>query len=499
MGEKLKKGVCNFFVFIFVSSWAMGVFAFDPQKVETLKQAVVTIETNVSRAAYEKLGVRKSAGFICDKTRGWLVTTHDTVGYGGIIATYEITFSGGQKLDARLVYADPSKNFAILAFDPKELLVPVEEIADFGQAIALGEEVLLVGKEGEQDIIQPGLVSAKYESVLTFPQEALRISLNAAGACIGAPILNNAHQVVGLVLQRDKTFVSALWGLFIRDALAELKTGKTPQRCALAGVAFSYSLADAVRYLNFPEGKLKEFMKKYPQALAKGLVFLTVVGEGSPLKPGDVLWTIEGQEVGPSLYMFETILNKTASKTVRLGVFRRGQLIDLTVPVETLDPFPVRQMVVWGGGIFYQADRWMERLYNIPRGRVMISHTLPGSPFSDIFFALHPGDTRFLNVIDTIDGQPIHSLEDLIKQISVLGTRKYFSIQYRDFGFYVVSGGYLSISRNSKIAGVNFSASTTIPEVLNFVEKQIMWTPVPIAIPGQTCAPATLSDEANAS
>jgi S1-C subfamily serine protease len=479
--------VRKFLVILLMMIFSVKSFAITPEKIEALKKTVVTIKVTFSRASYERLEPLEGGGFICDKAKGWIVTTHDLVGHGGVVATYELTFAGGQKLQARLVYADPSKDFAILEFNPKELLVDVDELKEFASTVALGEEILMVGKEGEQDIFQLGHISGRYENVSAFPQEALRISLNAAGSCIGAPILNKDNKIMGLVIQRDKTFVSALWGLFIRDALVDLKAGKIPVRRAIPAVAFSYSLADAVRYLKFPESQLTEFMKKYPDALAKGLVFLTVIGKESLLQPGDILWTVEGQEVGASLYKFESVLNRSQGKTVTLGVFREGKQIEVPVPLETLQAFSIREMVVWGGGIFYESDRWMERLYNIPPGSVTVSHALPGSPFSTVFSPPYPGENRFLNVINKIDGRPIQCLKDLIQQISRLNDKKYISIQYQDYSFYFVSGGYLSTSRNPKITGVNFLASTSIPEVLSFMEDKGTWVSKPIPLVAQAC------------
>jgi hypothetical protein len=140
-------------------------------------------------------------------------------------------------------------------------------------------------------------------------------------------------------------------------------------------------------------------------------------------------------------------------------------------------------MVVWGGGFFYLSDRTMERLYDIPKGRVMISHALPGSPFSGVFYPMHPEDSRFLNVIESIEGHPIRSLQDLRDLIPPLSSHKYIELQYRNYGFYVVSGEYLSISRHPKTAGVNFLASTTIPEVLQL--KGTEWVSQPIDVTSQ--------------
>jgi hypothetical protein len=75
----------------------------------------------------------------------------------------------------------------------------------------------------------------------------------------------------------------------------------------------------------------------------------------------------------------------------------------------------------------------------------------------------------------------------LIQQISRLNDKKYISIQYQDYSFYFVSGGYLSTSRNPKITGVNFLASTSIPEVLSFMEDKGTWVSKPIPLVAQAC------------
>jgi S1-C subfamily serine protease len=486
----------------FLKFWAFGVkslavlavivstmpcVAFNLTKATPWKKAVVTVYATVSRAAYEPLGRHCSGGFICDLKRGWIVTTHDVVGYGGVVATYEVTFSGGQKLEAQLVYADPSKNFAILKFDPKKLIVEVSEMVQFAESSSLSAEVLLLAKAGEQDIVQQGLVSALYESVSGTPQEAIRISLNASGGrALGGFVVNEKGQVLGLVISQDQTFVSVLRGSFIQDALADLKAEKKPvRRRIVGGLFYSEPLADAVRYSKFPKEELKAFMAKYPEALLQGLVCRLKTTEDSPFMPGDVLVSVDGKDVGPSLYTLESHLNKVSGRTVKVGLFRRGKKIEVEAPLEDLDPFPIRQMVLFGGATFYQADKQLALQFNVPEGAVVVSYALPGSPFANIFPGMWWGsEARSVAVIESIQGYPVASLTDLMGLIPTLLKDEYCELTYRNYAFGVVFGNLIT-NRGAQLGSVDLSGLNMLPENLSFSDKTMSWTSKPVGVGSQ--------------
>jgi len=285
-----------------------------------------------------------------------------------------------------------------------------------------------------------------------------------------------------LVIEKESTFVSALWGHFIRDALDELRAGKSPVRRTVNALIYARSLVDSMRYHGFPKEQLQAYMEKYPAALGKGLVVASVLDEKtSTLRPGDVVWSIEGQEIGPERYRMEKIFNATAAEKVTLGVFRRGKLIQVQAALETMDLFPIREMIFWGGAMFYEADRRVQQLFNIPRGRVVVSHVLPGSPFSNVFGSLMPEGGGLIIVIEKIHGQSVKTLADLKNLIPQVEEKKYLSLVYRDFGIFTEKeGGPFSINRRPKITGVDFLVKQSPPERLVFDGEQLTWTSLPL-------------------
>ncbi len=457
--------------------------------VERYKKALVSVKKSISLAAYRHPDVVYRSGFVCDKKRGWIVTVIGGQDAGPTVATYEITLPGGQKVEAKSLYRDPLLPIEILVFDPQKVFEPLEEISDFADQMSLSEEVTLLSKHGEKEVVQGGSIASLYETggILTF--QAFRVSLSTPGGADGGAVISANGKCVGLVCDSGQTFSRVLHVDYLKDVYTALKAGKKPARVFIKGVdIISSSLADTVRYIHFPEKELQTFLTHYPQALAQGLIVHRAMPE-SPLKAGDVIWAVKGALVGPSLATCQRMMAEhNVKKPLSLTVFRSGKKINVEVMLDDAWSYVVKKMVLFGGAVFYETDVLCYAVYNIPFQSLMVSKVTPGSVFDGVFPAFPvSGPTVSFARIHAVDYQMVRCLDDLIRAIPSVAVKPYFAVSYQDYGCGVTPGGLLTVDRLLRIAYIDFLASTSIPEVLSWSEKTLSWQTEPIALPDQKC------------
>jgi hypothetical protein len=453
------------------------------------KKALVGIKKSISLAAYRNPDTIYKSGFICDKKKGLVVSVLSVAEACATVATYELTFSGGQKVEAKCLYKDPLIDIEILSFDPEKVLGSIGEISVMSTRVNLDAEVLIFSKNGEQEVVQKATVSSLYETVRPLTQQVFRVSLNTPGTSLGGVGVLKDGTCAGIVLEYSQTFARLLCVDYLSDILEALKMSQKPKRMFLkdAYVA-SASLADAARYSAFPEAVLSDFLKRYPDALAQGLM-VTDVTSGSVFEPGDVLWALEGEQIGPSLCRLQGLLNKKSDKKkVAIKVYRQGTEKTLMAPLEDAWHYVIDKMVLFGGALFYESDLQEYRVYNIPLKSLMVSKVLPGSVFDSVFpaFPINGPPISYAQ-IRGMAGLPLISLSDLLSKMPQIAVNSHFSVLFKDFGCGVRGDNMLTTNRGLQENYVDFLASTSIPELLTWSDVKHSWDRSPIALPEQKC------------
>ncbi|MGB0918941.1 MAG: trypsin-like peptidase domain-containing protein [Holosporaceae bacterium] len=457
------------------------------QMLAKAKKALVSVKQTVSKSAYEETIAISKSGFICDQKRGWVITTLGPVGYGASMSSYELTFSGGQKLEAKSLYRDPLYDIEVLVFEPSKLLSPISQLTVFAPKEQLDEDVLLLTKNNEQEIVQQGTISHLYETTGVLPKHVLRVSLNTPGSSVGGVALNATGELLGLILSADQTFAQILCKGYLKEILGCLRKGQKPLRFLLKDAMLSsMSLPDAVKYLDFPKERLEAFLNRYPDALAFGLVIVRAQDQ-SPLRVGDVVVALNGKPCGPSLFAFQKKLSAANGKEVSLQVMRHGK--ELMLKCQRLDawPYVISKMILFGGALFYEADLLMHALYDVPLKALMVSKVLPGSVFAGVFSAFPSRDPVSVARLIRCDQSQVQTLADLEKLIPQLSTKPYFSVFYKDYSC-AVQGGTLMTNRAPRVGFVDFIASTSIPEKLVWSDQKNEWSVEPLVLSNQKCA-----------
>lgn len=456
-------------------------------KIERASLALVSVKQTVSKSAYEDTIAVSKGGFIFDKERGWVITTVGPVGYGASMSSYEITFAGGQKVEAKSLYIDPLYDIQVLVYDAKKLFLPVHQLNVFAKEVHVDEDMLLLNRSDEEAVALPSTVSQLYDHTGVLPKHVLRISLNVPSAKIGGVAINKKGEILGMTLSVSQTFAHVLHRRYLEEVVSALKKSQQPKRMVLKdAVVTSMSLSDAVKYLHFPKKRLEAFLSRYPNAFASGLMVVRAK-DTSVLQVGDVVVALNNKSCGPSLSRFQQRLSRESKGTVELSVVRYGKVVKLSC--KTLDAWPhvINKMILFGGAMFYEADLMMHLLYEVPLKTLMVSKALPGSVFSGVFSAFPSRDPVSVARIMRFDQTKVENLQDVEKLIPVFSQKPYFSVFYKDYSC-AVMGGTLTTNRAPRVGFVDFVASTSIPEKLSWSAAKHEWVVEPIVVEGQSCA-----------
>jgi len=401
-----------------------------PEKLKSFRSSVCSIDVRPTCSAYGMVLPWKGTGFVCDKKRGIICTNHHVVGQGAVVANYDVTFSNGQKLEARLLYADPWHDFAFLQIVHKDQIPEdTKELSQFGSPV-LGESLFMAGNNQVKAFsFQAGRVSSLYENSYFMPEITFGFSMNAVGGSSGSPLVNKDLGVVGL--QFGVGGMGSNFGIYascIQNALVALQKGEIPKRRHIGAMIMPASLQAQINARHFPLELAQKYQKEFPESSFRILEVKGVL-PGSPaegiLEVGDLVVSVDGKPVGPSLYLLERLMDEAPQDKVMIGVYRNGQKLEKTIPLYNLHDQVIRQMTLFGGGIFFEADDSMRWQFGLRPHEVMIhfGNVVPGSAL-----ALNFGE--FLaDQIAVLKG--VKGLDVLCHKISGWGESDWLSLNFK--------------------------------------------------------------------
>lgn len=374
------------FFLLFISPLTVTL-ALSPQQRTVFRSSVCSIYVKASRSAYNPPLSWQGTGFVCDKKRGIICTNHHVVGRSGVVATYDVEFMDGQKLEARLLYADPWHDFAFLEIvTPTLIPEEVQALSRFAEP-QLGEPIFIAGNnEGQSFSFQEGRVSDLYAAWSFMPEPSFGCVINATGGSSGSPVVNARLEVVGINFAGfgDGRCLE-IRGSCLKNALEALKKEEMPRRRHVGVMVELVSLERHLKLFAFPRDIAKQYLKDYPQATFR---LLEVKGclRDSPAQthfnPGDAIVSVNGHTVGPDLALFEKLLDEAPGNTVRIGFYRDGKFLEKEIPLYNLHDFFIKRLVVFGGATFFEADDAMRWQFGVKPRQVMACNILPGSAFS---------------------------------------------------------------------------------------------------------------------
>ena len=408
------------------------VVASDALLLEGYAKGIVHIKTHGTVGALEPPIDSTGSGFIVDKQQG-LIATNEHVVASHCVASYKITFSNGRILEAHLRHVDPLVDFAFLQVDPEVLKVmDVKELPFAKEAPKIGELLSVVSSSaGHAFSMHEARLTNLYDFQGFFSCQSYGLSSSLKGGSSGAPFLNALGQVVAFNYAGDDSGHN--WAVpifYLQDALASVKNAERPSRL-WTGVNLSPTpLDDLHRFSDFPQEEIAPYGLRHPDAKTKALKVTSVLG-GTPaagrLELGDVLWSVNGQEVAADHYLFDKIVNGSKG-AVKLVLWRQGQLIESEI--EPLDLYTVQpnKMMTFAGATFFQADLYASFFWGVERETFMMANVSPDS----IFAALSGfSDAKAGISIVRLNSQALTSFEQLENQLILLRNKKNFNVEVR--------------------------------------------------------------------
>lgn len=265
------------------------------------------------------------SGFIISPDGYILTNTHVIKGMTNI----KVTLNDKRQYPAKLIGQDEKSDVALLKIEAKNL--PTVKIGNPDE-LRSGEWVAAIGAPfGFENSVTSGIVSAKNR---TLPDDGYMpfiqtdVAINPGNS--GGPLFNLKGQVVGInsqIYSRSGGFMGISFAIPINVAMNvadQLKATGKVERGQLGVVIqeVSYDLA-----------------KTFGLDKATGALVAKVLA-GSPaerggLKVGDIIRSVNGSEVRSSSDLPMTISSLKPNQTVKLGVWRKGQMLDVEIKLGT--------------------------------------------------------------------------------------------------------------------------------------------------------------------
>ncbi len=322
-----------------------------------------------------------------------------------------VALADRRQFAAKLLFADPRTDLAVLQLDDKGAKLPVARLGDSDRA-EVGDVVLAIGNPfGVGQTVTHGIVSAVARTGMGISDYQFFIQTDA-------PI--NPGNSGGALVAMDGSIIGINTAIFSRSGGSN-------------GVGFAIP-ANMVRiFLNAARtGKLVTAwvgVEGEPvtadTATSVGLdrpigVLVTDVSAGSPaaragLRPGDVIYAIDGKEVADPGMLRYRMATQPVGETVTVTLIRdraaRNLPLRLAAPPET----PARSLTAIGGTnlltgvtVGNLSPAFAQELgAGLPERGVVVVRVDPRAPAARLAF-LQPGD-----VIDAINGQRVGTVGDV--------------------------------------------------------------------------------------
>ena len=346
------------------------------------------------------------SGFIISPDGYILTNTHVIKGMTNI----KVTLNDKRQYPAKLIGQDEKSDVALLKIEAKNL--PTVKIGNPDE-LRSGEWVAAIGAPfGFENSVTSGIVSAKNR---TLPDDGYMpfiqtdVAINPGNS--GGPLFNLKGQVVGInsqIYSRSGGFMGISFAIPINVAMNvadQLKATGKVERGQLGVVIqeVSYDLA-----------------KTFGLDKATGALVAKVLA-GSPaerggLKVGDIIRSVNGSEVRSSSDLPMTISSLKPNQTVKLGVWRRGQMLDVEIKLGTQHDIAAKSARQSNEG----SDN-VDDFQFAPAGLTLIVNSNGKIVVSNVKGIAANAGLRRGDILLEVAGKEVHSQEDFNAAISSAG------------------------------------------------------------------------------
>lgn len=249
-------------------------------------------------------------GVVID-SRGYIVTNHHVVkGVRQIL----VTSVDGQEYTAKLIARDPVTDLAIIKIASQTPL-PVITIGHSSD-LMLGETVIAVGNAyGYENTVTKGIISQLHRAVQVsdaqFYEDLIQTDASINPGNSGGPLLNIDGDMVGL---------------------------NVAVRAGAQGIGFAIPIDKVLRVVSTLVEEQADCRRRYGIELEEvanedGLVVESVdsgsLAKEAGLEAGDCIVRVNGEDIHHPLDFHRALLGRTSGETLRLGVERSGESVEL--------------------------------------------------------------------------------------------------------------------------------------------------------------------------
>lgn len=274
------------------------------------------------------------SGFIIDSAQGLVITNHHVVAHATEV---QVSLVDKKVYDARIIGLDPKLDLALLKLREKDSAkVPANlKAVPFGDSekVRIAEPVFAVGNPFSlQHTVTVGIISAKNRTIGIGPfDNFLQTDASINPGNSGGPLFNLKGEVIGInTAIFSRSGQSGGLGFAIpcneaRSAIEALKRyGRVPR--PWLGILSERVTPPLARYYNLGS--------------EQGVLAYNLVQRGpaarAGLKPGDILLSIDGQNVLESYDVERAINRKKPGDSVSVRILRGRRTIEATIKMTEL-------------------------------------------------------------------------------------------------------------------------------------------------------------------
>jgi serine protease Do len=364
------------------------------------------------------------SGVIIDAA-GLVLTNNHVAGNADQIV---VALADRREFPAKLLFSDPRLDLALLKIEPGKGRLPVATLGDSDRA-EVGDLVLAIGNPfGVGQTVTQGIVSAVARTGIGISDAQFFIQTDAAinQGNSGGALVNMAGEVIGIntaILTGSSGGGSIGLGFAVPSNMVKIflrAAGSGKLVTAWLGAAGEPLSPDTAREagLDRPSGTL-----------------ITDVSAGSPaaaagLKPGDIVYAIDGKEVPDPSALRYRIATQPVGASVTLTVIRDGKprnmVLQLAAPPET----PPRQLtrlpagsILAGITIANLSPALAQELgAGLPEKGVVVVDVPAAAPAARTGFP-RPGD-----ILERVNQTPVHRVDDVLQALAQSPSRTLFTL-----------------------------------------------------------------------
>lgn len=445
---------------------------------------VLKVKTYASTDS-EKRSAWEGSGFIVhidEKDDFAIIATNRHVAGDMTVSSYTVKFSNGTTATADLLYFDPLFDFAFLKLPKSKLPKDAIALEISDKPLEVNQSVYTMGNSAKDEFsTYKCTIFSLYEMLGPFAEQSVKFSGLTVPGASGSPGFDENGKVVLIVYGGKMTSGAGLPISYVRDALKSLKEKKNPHRRSLGIVPQYTSLEDLVKAEIVPVAAMQDYLNAFPDANNKILMINSRIAGSDARKSfeaGDVLWKINDTFVGPNLYDFDHIVNKSAKgDVISVSFYRKGELKDVKVKSYELSLDPALHMITFADATWVENSEFIRLFLGYEDNGVFMLGVGQTSPFKALFNGDLPAfftDLRIMRVTE-LDGNPIKNLQDLWKVIPTLMNKREFTVKYIDFMGMIGLGLFAPADREERLAVVSYESKFDAPKFYEFDQENNEW------------------------